>query len=109
MRGSVSPALNSKMLSGMGDPLKFWRYLNKTFGDNTIDDQGIGRAFIRIISRRMKHEARFNEYILEFERECKIVRLSENLRLGLLLSNGDDELHITILPERLWAARDRCR
>ena len=57
----------------------------------------------------MSNEERFNEFILEFERNAKLIKIPENIMLGLLLTDGDNKLKIKLLPERLHKAVERCK
>ena len=105
----VTPALNQHLLLLDGDSYLFWMYLKRTYGDQLITAQGIGSIFINLIAKSMEHEQRFNEFILDFERTANLVKLPDNVKLGLLLTDGDNKMKIRMLPERLQNAVERCK
>ena len=105
----LTTALNQHLLLLEGDIYLFWKYLKRTYGDQLITAQGIGSLFINFIAKTMSNEERFNEFILEFERNAKLIKIPENIMLGLLLTDGDNKLKIKVLPERLHKAVERCK
>jgi len=105
----VTSALNQHLLLLDGEAYLFWRYLKRTYGDQLITAQGIGSIFINFIAMNMDHDQRFNEFILEFERTANLIKLPDNIKLGLLLTDGDNKMKIRMLPDRLQKAVERCK
>ena len=107
----VTKALNDVLLKHRGKPhsiLYFWDFLKKNYGDNTMTSLGKGSIYFKTMATKMKSSLRFNEFILGFNRKMDEVGLVEALKLTHLLSDGNNELALQLLPKRLIEAVKIC-
>ena len=71
--------------------------------------QGIGDESIKSLSYEMEHEERFKAWLTRLDQKTELCQYSEEMKLGLLLTNVDIKLGINILPSRLGKAVQRCK
>ena len=57
----------------------------------------------------MEHEERFKAWLTKFDRKPELCQYSDEMKLGLLLTNCDNKLGINILLSRLGKAVQRCK
>ena len=103
----VSASLNNKLLEFRGNPVRFWHYLKSTYGADMLVGQNLGLEFLRVIAMQMKHGERFNEFLLDFQRRSDIVHFTNDMRVGMILSDGTVGIR-RVLPQRLEKARELC-
>ena len=105
----VTSDLNTKNLEYKCVPIFFWHYLKSGCSKEQLTKQDIGEEFIKSLSYEMEHEERFKAWLTKFDQKTELCQYSEEMKLGLLLTNGDNKLGINILPSRLDEAVQRCK
>ena len=69
-----------------------------------MDNATESGLFLNLLGWNMKNDESFSEWIIRFDRDCQITKVSEENNLALLTSNGSDPLKIKMLPDRLMEA-----
>ena len=86
----------------------FWAYLETNYGLDKMDTISIGSEFVAIVSLKMGHAQRFDEYGQTLDQKGAIVGLTDAMKLGLILADGHNKAGIKGVPDRLAEARNNC-
>eukprot|EP01036_Dinobryon_divergens_P042545 gene42545-56551_t len=91
------------------EPNLCWRNLRQDCSDRNMSDMNRGAYFLDFLTRQMKPTERFSSFIRKYNSDAELIDLPEMLRLGLLMSDGNNKAHIQMLPDRLKSTIRSCR
>ena len=105
----ISESLGIVYSEYIGDLYRFWLFAKTNYGDGTMDSASESGLFLNLLGWTMKNDDYLSEWIIRFERECNIAKVSDEKKLALLTTNGSNPLKIKMLPDRLMDAIKQCK
>jgi hypothetical protein len=96
----VGKHIKQKLVSFGGDPIASWAYLKETYGPESQGPLDTAFSFTRLMFMKMEHGEMFADFMIKFEEIKNYCQLPDGCALGLLLTDGTNELKLRMLPLR---------
>lgn len=105
----VNESLKTQFTALNCDPIACYHYMINTFGPVSRGAADTGATLLAMIRLKMENEDFFCNFTVVFEDKMREAKMSKNLAVGLLHSDGQGEYGIQMLPDRLIPAVTHCK